>query len=268
VNTRTPEKIYLAGPMSGIPDWNYPAFDQAAMRLRAAGYEVKNPADNHGRRTDLPRATYLRTAVRQVTRCRAIALLPGWEESPGARLEVAVAEELGLPVCLVEDMLGEPDHVPVADHVSWPCGDCGFEVPFAEDWCPACTEGKYADLAAQAARERLADAAKLAREVINKPSVRAQTLDEAKRLVTGDRNAQYGPPTQDFSRTADLLTALGYGLTDHEGVIHALQPSDIATIMVALKLSRLMHSRGKRDSWVDLAGYAACGAECAEEADE
>lgn len=103
-------------------------------------------------------------------------------------------------------------------------------------------------------------------------SVRASVLDEAKRLVTGDRNAQYGPPTQDFSRTADLLNTLGYRLVSAVGEnaqeSQALQPSDIAIIMIQLKVSRAMHSRGKQDHYVDIAGYAACGAECAEEADE
>jgi hypothetical protein len=41
------KRLYLAGPMTGIEDFNYPAFNAMAERLRAAGYEVKNPAD-HG----------------------------------------------------------------------------------------------------------------------------------------------------------------------------------------------------------------------------
>lgn len=92
---------------------------------------------------------------------------------------------------------------------------------------------------------------------------RDELLDEAKRLVTGDRNNQYGPPTQDFRRTADILNALGFsgpGGTD-------VRPHDVAVIIVAVKLSRLTWSPGKMDSWIDLAGYAACGAECAEDSE-
>lgn len=96
-------------------------------------------------------------------------------------------------------------------------------------------------------------------------SPRASALDEARRLVTGDRNNQYGPPTQDFQRTADLLNALGYQRVDATDEIHDIQPSDVAIIIAQVKVSRIMHSRGKRDSWVDLAGYAACGYECATE---
>lgn len=94
---------------------------------------------------------------------------------------------------------------------------------------------------------------------------RASALNEARDLITGDRNNQYGPPTQDFARTADLLNALGYARVDAEGSVQEILPSDVALIIAQVKVSRLMHSRDKRDSWVDLAGYAACGYECAVE---
>lgn len=96
-------------------------------------------------------------------------------------------------------------------------------------------------------------------------SPRASALREAERLITGDRNSQYGPPTQDFSRTADLLNALGYRRVDADDRVHDIVMSDVAIMVSMVKISRLMHSRGKRDSWVDLAGYAACGYECATE---
>ena len=91
-------------------------------------------------------------------------------------------------------------------------------------------------------------------------SKRGEILAEAASLIDGDRNAQYGPPTQDFKRTSDMLNALGYRLDGQ-----MLAPSDTAIILACVKLSRLMHSRGKRDNWVDLAGYAGCGGECASE---
>lgn len=94
---------------------------------------------------------------------------------------------------------------------------------------------------------------------------RAELLDEAKSLITGDRNVSYGPPTSDFQRTADLLNAMGYQHGNHEQGHRALVAHDVALIMAQLKLSRLVWSPGKRDSWVDLAGYAACGWECANE---
>lgn len=94
---------------------------------------------------------------------------------------------------------------------------------------------------------------------------RTSALNEARNLITGDRNNQYGPPTQDFQRTAALLNALGYRRVDAVADVQEIKPSDVAIIIAQVKVSRLMHSRGKRDSWVDLAGYAGCGYECAVE---
>jgi Domain of unknown function (DUF6378) len=86
---------------------------------------------------------------------------------------------------------------------------------------------------------------------------RARVLDEAKNLICGDRNNQYGEPHQDFQRTAGVLNALGYLAPDGP-----LKAHDVAVIISAVKLSRIMWSPEKRDHWVDLAGYAACGYEC------
>lgn len=83
---------------------------------------------------------------------------------------------------------------------------------------------------------------------------RSELLSEADRLVNGDRNNQYGPPTEDFTRTAAMWSAyLGMRIKAH----------DVAVLMALLKLSRIRWSPEKRDSWVDLAGYAACGWDCA-----
>lgn len=90
-------------------------------------------------------------------------------------------------------------------------------------------------------------------------SVRGDMLDEAKALITGDRNNSYGPPHQDFARSAGALNAYGYRGPDGR----LLESHDIAIFVMSVKLSRLMWTPAKRDSWVDLAGYAGCGLECA-----
>ncbi len=92
-----PKRIYVSGPMTGHADFNFPAFHAAAARLREAGYEVINPAENFGGRTDLPRETYLRADVILVAQCEAIAMLPDWQESRGAKLEYLLARELSMP---------------------------------------------------------------------------------------------------------------------------------------------------------------------------
>ena len=97
-----------------------------------------------------------------------------------------------------------------------------------------------------------------------KCSSRTALLLDADAAITGDRNNQYGPPSQDFQRTAEALTALGFRVRSVSGAPEyvPLEAHHVAIIMGALKLSRLMWSPANRDSWVDLAGYAACGYEC------
>ncbi len=90
-------KIYLSGPMSLVEDFNYPAFHAAAVQLRAEGYEVINPAellDDPG----LNWGDFMRRDLRLLLACDEVRVLPGWERSKGASLEVYVAQELGVPV--------------------------------------------------------------------------------------------------------------------------------------------------------------------------
>ena len=99
-----PGRIYIAGPMTGVPEHNFPAFHAAAERLRQAGWEVVNPAENFGGQTDLPREAYLRADVALLVTCNAIAMLSGWEDSRGAKLEYLLARELGMPVLDAETL--------------------------------------------------------------------------------------------------------------------------------------------------------------------
>ena len=92
------KRIYIAGPMTGHADHNFPAFHAAAERFRQAGWQVVNPADNFDGRTDLPRETYLRADVALLVNSNAIALLPGWEESVGAKMEYLLARAFGMKV--------------------------------------------------------------------------------------------------------------------------------------------------------------------------
>ncbi|HSW45685.1 MAG TPA: DUF4406 domain-containing protein [Phycisphaerae bacterium] len=92
------KRIYISGPMTGIDRHNFPAFHAAARRMRAVGWRVVNPAENFGGRTDLPREVYMRVDVALLALCDAIALLPGWQDSRGARAEYLLAREMGLEV--------------------------------------------------------------------------------------------------------------------------------------------------------------------------
>lgn len=82
-------------------------------------------------------------------------------------------------------------------------------------------------------------------------TLRAETLDNASRCVLKDRNQAHGDPEDNFSVIAQLWTAyLGY----------PIDATQVAAMMALMKIARLKHNPTHEDSWVDLAGYAACGA--------
>lgn len=86
-------RLYLAGPMTGLPELNFPAFHAQAARLRGLGYEVVNPAEiSKGAHAEW--AVCLRADIAQLITCDGIALLPGWQQSRGARLEHHIALHL------------------------------------------------------------------------------------------------------------------------------------------------------------------------------
>lgn len=120
-------KVYLAGPMRGIPHFNFPAFHAAARDLRAAGHEVFNPAEGDikrlgadpsvdnptgdvalaAKRHGFDRGAALRADIRWILdHAEAICLLPGWERSEGACAECGVAMALGLE--LIWPCAGKP----------------------------------------------------------------------------------------------------------------------------------------------------------------
>ena len=94
-------RAYIAGPMTGIAEFNFPAFNKEAVRLRAEGLTVLNPAD-HGIVEGAEWADYLRHDIAGLATCERIHLLQGWEESKGARLEVTIAQALGMAITLAD----------------------------------------------------------------------------------------------------------------------------------------------------------------------
>lgn len=88
---------YIAGPMTGQPDLNFPAFHRAAAQLRAQGHEAVNPAEINPD----PSAGWnacMRADIAQLVTCDGIFLLPGWESSKGASLERHIARALDMQV--------------------------------------------------------------------------------------------------------------------------------------------------------------------------
>lgn len=177
-------KVYIAGPMTGYVDFNYPAFNAAAKVWRKAGHDVINPAENEGGDTSKPYAYYMRQDIELVLSVEAIAVLPGWQKSRGAALEVSIGRILEYPI---------------------------FD---------ALTTEPYEETAVQ----------------------------EAQRLVHGDRGAAYGHPIDDFTRTGRLWGAI-LSLPDD------VPPELVGLCMAAVKISREVN-KPSRDNRVDLAGYA------------
>lgn len=112
-------KIYLAGPMRGYAEFNFPAFHAAAAKLRTQGHEVFSPAekDNERHGVDISKGNLtgsedqaaaehgfsLREALGVdlawiCAHADAIGCLPGWRNSKGATAERAVGVALGLNV--------------------------------------------------------------------------------------------------------------------------------------------------------------------------
>ncbi len=95
---------------------------------------------------------------------------------------------------------------------------------------------------------------------------RADILHTAEKCVCGQREQDYGSPENNFEIIAGFWTV-------YKGV--PFTPNDVAMMMALLKVARIKSGGGTADSFVDLAGYAACGGElvtevptkCAQEAD-
>ena len=209
--------------MTGQPGHNYDLFNEVEADLKDCalrGDKVINPARNFDGEKGRPRSEYMQLDIRHVLDADKIILLPEWEKSEGAKLEVSVAR--------------------------------------------AC--GKQFSKAVRAGSTGLWNYVPIPAPSDNNDSPRASALDEARQLITGDRNAQYGPPTQDFKRTAEMATSFGFRFVGHaDGSPEDLESHHVAIFQMLLKLSRLAWTPQKRDSWVDIAGYSGCGYECSVE---
>lgn len=118
--------IYVSGPMTGLPEFNFPAFDEVSAALRTAGHAVFSPADNdrvrwlalgvediktvpgftagdaweYGKHSqDISTESLFRDDFNYIVNgCNLMVMLNGWEKSTGARYERAIAEALNIPI--------------------------------------------------------------------------------------------------------------------------------------------------------------------------
>ncbi len=185
-------RIYIAGPMTGLPQFNFPTFHAAADGWRACGWEVVNPAEEFDGATDLPYRAYVERDIQRLKTVDAIAMLEGWD-GPNARGS-----------CWEREVARSLLHIPIFE--------ASEPFPVAQ-WEP---------------------------ETI---------LEEAQRLVHGNRGADYGHPIDDYTRTGRMWGAI-LGIGD-------IDPRLCCLMMAAMKISR-ERNKHKRDNLTDIAGYAEC----------
>lgn len=98
--------IFISGPMSGLPDFNYPAFHEAGEYLHAKGEIFFSPAhDWMGKERQPPTPEeekpwehYMRKSLKMLLDCDRILMLPGWEKSRGATIEKELAIILNMQI--------------------------------------------------------------------------------------------------------------------------------------------------------------------------
>ena len=189
---------YIAGPMSGRPENNYPAFRAMEQFLRSNGVRnIKNPvaiADG-----DMNRAYdyFIREGLKMVTQSNAMVMLDGWESSRGARLEFHTALVLGFPI-------------------------------FDQRMIPI----KYTNLDTEQCGHAFA---KIEKALADKPEEKDESICQiADRIVSCDRQNYYGHPFDNFT---DIGTMWSVQLRkwDKKGPI---PPEIVGLMMVSVKLCR------------------------------
>lgn len=102
------DKVFISGPMSGIKDYNKPAFDAAEKKLKEAGYAVFNPAwmifDTNG----WSHEDIMKIDLAALSQCKYIYMLDGWDKSKGSKQELAYAHAIG--VFPITDAVIKPKH--------------------------------------------------------------------------------------------------------------------------------------------------------------
>ena len=239
-------RVYLAGPMTGYKDHNFQAFKDHTKWLRNHGYDVVSPEELENKETGDRKSWeyYLTRDLRELLTCGSIAVLPGWEKSRGATLEVYVGWRLGFEIFDARD-LSKVD-VSKFDFSSVQNSDA-----FMRAFTPPEMKRSIADVASSGLESKWPHATyddfEAAMKEIEKPKTKPENiLKEADKIVGGDRNAAYGHPKQDFQRTAKIWSAiLGFEVPYEK----------VALCMVGVKLSRQCNA-SRRDNLVDIAGYA------------
>lgn len=213
--------IYIAGPMTGYDDFNYPAFHAIEDDLRKHGYKlVNNPARHLNGEQHHPWSDYIEVALQAVLYSKALVVMHGWQHSVGATLEVLVALSIDHPIYTAG--LNFED---VYEYRAWDVDD------------------RRAMIGALIGMSKRANTDNREVESDVPPHI------EADQLVNGARQANYGHPLDNFTGTAGIWNGIV-----HKKLKEPLTAEDVALCMVGVKLSRETHVP-KRDNLVDAHGY-------------
>lgn len=96
LHARKLRTIYIAGPISGIPDKNKPSFAAAEERIARHGHKPVNPHKIHNQ-TEWAPAMRADMAY-MMAHCDSLVLIDGWHRSKGAMTELKLAFDLGLEI--------------------------------------------------------------------------------------------------------------------------------------------------------------------------
>lgn len=96
--TKGMNKLYLSGPMTNVENYNHDLFNKVAAEFRMVGFDVCSPSEFFDGDKTREREEYMREAFKYLLEADTVVILPGWEESKGARIEIMVAQELGLNI--------------------------------------------------------------------------------------------------------------------------------------------------------------------------
>ena len=209
-------KTYIAGPWRGIPEWNKPAFERMTNCLLEWGHEPLNPHDWDKSEVD----------------SNDLWKVPDdLDMRKVAEVDLFAIVRCCTAICLLE---------------GWEKSSGARAEAFTAHWLGL----EFFYESNNVMRISTAIGLLLGKE---EPGTDKDILEEALELTKGDRQAQYGPPDQDFARTAAMWkTLFGWEVTSRQ----------VALAMICLKLSRETH-QNKRDNLVDISGYARCASLCA-----
>lgn len=257
-------RCYIAGPMKGYAEHNFPAFDKAKWFLQAEGWDVVSPADltrqsggpiPDGEITPAQYAAFMREDLAVVLQMDAVFVLPNWEQSNGARIEAFVARVANIPVLellfshnvpiRIGDVLTSvPDPLPSVGSktASLVGNDSSGSVPMVY----------VRDLERQLKEVKAYNIELLTRTIPPLPVTSESVLQEADKIVGGARQKDYGHPIDNFGRVAELVNAY---LTAVTAVFTKLTEEQVVDLLILLKIARLMNGH-HTDSVMDIAGYA------------